>query len=301
MSTTAASAAAPSQGGVHVALHLHQREGRRRQRAVGAGDAVPRVLPALVGEPARVAASVVDEAVAVGVAGPMIQSTARPTAGARRAQRVLVDRPPPPGLCGEADEEGSGVDRAVIAAAGGERRRCLRAPQLVQDATGLLLGRRVVLARPGARRGWPARRRRGSRRTGSVIHAVSSESRPNSVMNHGAPAATTARSGCAPSTMRKAARSASAWSTAAGNRGSSDTTEGTDERQAVSSRIATPRASSEGRSRSAGTPAETGCTVTVTVASSRAATRRRQPAVPRAGSASSGGGCMITSVRSCGS
>ena len=57
-----------------------------------------------------------------------------------------------------------------------------------------------------------------SARSGStiiVIHEVSSESRPNSVMNHGAPAATTARSGWSGSNIRSAARSsvdrASSW------------------------------------------------------------------------------------------
>ena len=40
-----------------------------------------------------------------------------------------------------------------------------------------------------------------------AIHEVSSESRPNSVMNHGAPAATTARSGWSGSNIRRAARS----------------------------------------------------------------------------------------------
>ena len=46
-----------------------------------------------------------------------------------------------------------------------------------------------------------------SARSGStsiVIHDVISESRPNSVMNHGAPAATTARSGNSGSKMRSA-------------------------------------------------------------------------------------------------
>ena len=43
--------------------------------------------------------------------------------------------------------------------------------------------------------------------SGSNIQEVSNESRPNTVMNHGAPAATTARSGCSGSKMRSAPRS----------------------------------------------------------------------------------------------
>ena len=47
----------------------------------------------------------------------------------------------------------------------------------------------------------------------SAIHAVSSESRPNTVMNHGAPAATATRSGCSGSKIRSAPRSSSVrWS-----------------------------------------------------------------------------------------
>jgi hypothetical protein len=60
----------------------------------------------------------------------------------------------------------------------------------------------------------------------SVISAVISESRPNSVMNHGAPAAVRARSGCPWSTMRSDARSASARSIAGPRRGSVETTDG---------------------------------------------------------------------------
>ena len=53
MSTTSASDRGALQRGVHVALDLDQRQRGGRQRAVCAGDAVPRVLPPLVGEPAR--------------------------------------------------------------------------------------------------------------------------------------------------------------------------------------------------------------------------------------------------------
>ena len=78
------------QGGVHVALHLHEGQGRGWQRAVRPGDAVPGVLPALVGEPSRVPTAVVDEPVAIGVAG-----SGQPVDGAAQrrgqaAERVLV-------------------------------------------------------------------------------------------------------------------------------------------------------------------------------------------------------------------
>ena len=62
------SSAAPSERRVGVALHLDERDRPVRQRAVGEVDAVPRVLPALVGQSGRVAALVVDETVAVRVA-----------------------------------------------------------------------------------------------------------------------------------------------------------------------------------------------------------------------------------------
>ena len=134
------------EGGVDVALHLRQRQRRRREGAVGAGDAVPRVLPALVGEPARVASAVVDEAVPVGVAGSGDPVDGAADGRRQALERRLVDRPPPPRLGGQADEERGGVDGAVVAAPGRERAAAAVPAQLVEDPTGLLLRGRVVLA-----------------------------------------------------------------------------------------------------------------------------------------------------------
>ena len=58
-------------GGVGVALHLGQGDGRLGDRAVGEVDAVPGILPALVDQAGRGLAGVFDEPVAVGVAVPL--------------------------------------------------------------------------------------------------------------------------------------------------------------------------------------------------------------------------------------
>ena len=76
----------------------------------------------------------------------MIQSMARPMAGARPRRVGLVDRAPPPRLGRQSDEERRRVDRAVVPAAGGEGAAASVPAQLVQDPARLLLGRRVVLA-----------------------------------------------------------------------------------------------------------------------------------------------------------
>ena len=78
------------QRGVGVALHLDERDGTLGQRAVGERHAVPGVLPALVGQPERRAPLVVDEAVAVAVPGPSIQSSAASTAGAEAGEIARV-------------------------------------------------------------------------------------------------------------------------------------------------------------------------------------------------------------------
>ena len=72
-----------------------------------------------------------------------------------------------------------------------------------------------------------------------AIHDVMSESRPNSVMNHGAPAATTVRSGCSGSKRRSAARSSVERSSSA----LEAVVVGRDRRQV---RAATPRGAASG-------------------------------------------------------
>ena len=69
----------PALGVVDVALHLAGRARRRRQRAVGEHDRVPRILPALVVEAGLlVAALVLDVAVAVAIAVVVDPRRARP-------------------------------------------------------------------------------------------------------------------------------------------------------------------------------------------------------------------------------
>ena len=83
-----------------------------------------------------------------------------------------------------------GVDRAVVrrvrqlAGAGH-----LAGPQLVEDLAGLRVALRVVARSPGARRGPRASRPRAAAGTRSAWNEAISASRPNSVVNHGTPAA----------------------------------------------------------------------------------------------------------------
>ena len=65
----------------------------------------------------------------------------------------------------------------------------------MQDAAGLLLGLRVDVADPAGRPAFRSVPRAIVGSTGSAIHAVSRLSRPNRVMNQGAPAATKTSSG----------------------------------------------------------------------------------------------------------
>ena len=207
---------------VGVALHLHERDRSRRQGPVRRRDPVPRVLPALVGQPGGVAPAVVDEAVAVAVAGAD-HPVDRPIHRRRQLFELRRrERTPPPRLRRQHDEQRRGVDRAVVALAGRERPSAAVPAELVEDLAGLLLGRRVVDGALQLGQGCstpPA----SVPSKGRVIQAVRRESRPKSVMNQGAPAAITTRSGWARSTMRRPARSTSAWSTTrrGGGRGTS--------------------------------------------------------------------------------
>ena len=174
----------------------------------------------------------------------MTQSTARPIAGARRAERGRR-RWPATATPRRRDRRRAAWRRPCRSSGCGRRTAplppCRRSSCRIRPGCSSDAGSSSRPWRSARLASTPPAREPSN---GRVIQAVSSESRPNSVMNHGAPAATTARSGCSRSTMRRAARSASAWSTAAGRRGSSETTVGTAVRQAASSRIATPLASS---------------------------------------------------------
>ena len=140
------------------------RSGPVGQRPVRRRDPVPRVLPALVGQPGGVAPLVVDEAVAVAVAGP--EHPAERTIHGRRQLLELRrgERAPPPRLRREHDEQRRRVDGAVVALAGREGPAAAVSAELVEDLARLLLGRRDRRRRPAARPAWRAHRRRACRR-----------------------------------------------------------------------------------------------------------------------------------------
>ena len=124
---------------VHVALHLAQGDRRVGQAAVVAAHGVPRVLPALVGQPAGVRSEVLDVAIAVPVAEVLDPGERAVGVGQQPGQ--LLGRQPPAGqLAEQHDEQRRGVDRPVVGRATlqGERVRAVEAG-LVHDPPRLLL------------------------------------------------------------------------------------------------------------------------------------------------------------------
>src|SRR6202034_4449871 len=124
---------------VHVALDLTGRDRPLGQRAVGELDRVPAVLPALVDQSGgRVAASVLDVPIAIGVPAGLDPGQRRTSMGLERADKLIVARP-----------------TVVLVKENQEQRRCVGAPvvrgvralpargelakaQLVQDLARLL-------------------------------------------------------------------------------------------------------------------------------------------------------------------
>ena len=92
----AGDARAGEEGGVDVGLHLAERDRALGQRAVGVGDGIPTVLPALVRQPGLGHAAVLDEAVAVAVAVQSRSSAAPPRCSATAGAAS------PPRRCGRA-------------------------------------------------------------------------------------------------------------------------------------------------------------------------------------------------------
>ena len=164
-------------------------------------------------KPAACGPLVLDVAVSVAVAEGL--DPFERTVGVRQQlSHHLVVQTPPPQLAEQHHEQRRRVHRPVVDVAAAEQQAGCRAePHLVHDASRLLLRRRDDVA-PCSRASDSSTpdARLGS--AGSAIHAVSSESRPNSVMNHGAPAAGTVRS-VSGSMIRKAPRSWPARCTAA--------------------------------------------------------------------------------------
>ena len=183
-------------------------------------------------------ALVLDVAVAVAVA-----EVVDPLEGAVGVGHEPVDRlgrqAPAPQLAEQHDEQGRGVDRAVVDGAAAEREgRGGPEPHLVQDAAGLLLGARVDVGALEPGEGLERRRGPGRGRPAAPSSAVRSESRPNTVMNHGTPAATTARSGRSGSKMRSAPRSSPPRATVRARPSWSVSTTGRPRRHSASARPA---------------------------------------------------------------
>ena len=215
-----------AQRAVDVPLHLGERDGCVRERPRGEGDPVEGVLPPLVHQSVRRGALVLDEAVAVPVAVGSHPVERAIDVGQQRFE-VGQRGAPPSQLAHEHDEERRRVGRAVVDGVGaGHPGGRQTGADLVEDAPGLLLGRRVDARGPdGSASTWRVpRATRASR--GSSIQLVSSESRPKTVMNHGAPAARMTRSSLAGSVMRSPASSSVHVRSSSSNLGSDERNRG---------------------------------------------------------------------------
>ena len=136
----------PDEGGVGVALHLGERNGRRGEGAGRMADGILGVLPAMVHETQLGARHVLEIAIAVAVASRMHPRERSLHGGPELARELHVARPPH--VFGkEHDEERRGIDASVV---GDERDfaavRHLAAPVFVQDLAGCLVLEVVVRA-----------------------------------------------------------------------------------------------------------------------------------------------------------
>ena len=169
--------------------------------------AVPGVLPALVGQAAaRAAARTRRSRPRRGRRSSLTHARARSTCGRRAPGRRR--RHPIGTARRRAHEQRRRVDRAVV----DRRRRPVRGRVSTPSRTSCRIrpGCSSVDGRPwcpGSRASVCSVPRASDWSNGRAMNDASSESRPNSAMNHGAPAATAVRSGCAGSVMRSAPRS----------------------------------------------------------------------------------------------
>ena len=212
-------------------------------------------------------ALVLDEAVAVAVA-VVLDPVQRPVGApaAARSTRLAV-QPPAAQLSEEHDEQRRRVDRAVVDGPAARRHPSPPAPPRtswrIRPAAPRCAGRPPALVRRQRLQG--AEGEAGVE--GSAIHEVRIESRPKRVMNHGAPAATTGRSGCRGSTMRSAPRSVSLVWIVAESPGSRDVTTVRCRRQRSSRSTAALSSRSGGLLPSS--PSSSGCTSSWTCQTSR--------------------------------
>ena len=147
-------------------------------------------------------------------------------------------------------EQRRGVDAAVVDGSAGQRRA---PPARTAVSCRIRPGCSSVAARstrcPGSRPASAACRARAAGPAAGAIQAVSSESRPNSAMNHGAPAATTGRSGCSGSKIRSEPRSSTERCSTAASSESSVLILGPPRRHSRTRRAAPPGAEPVRRSR----------------------------------------------------
>jgi hypothetical protein len=132
---------------VGVALDLAGRDRRLGTRPVGEQDRVPRVLPALVVEPAGRAPAVLEEAVAVEVALLLDPAHCGASVLFESADEFAV--PCPQVVLVEQNEEERGrIVRAVVGRVRSVAEHCqFAAPPLVQDLSGLGVAKVVALDR----------------------------------------------------------------------------------------------------------------------------------------------------------
>lgn len=159
-----------------VALHLAQGDGRAGEGPVGEADAVPGVLPLLVGEPIRGCPFVLDVAVPIAVP-ELIDPRQRPVGAREQAPHGVVVEFPPPRL----PEQGRCVDRPVVDVAAGQREAVGQGEGgLVEDLAGLLVtaridvcaleaGQRLEHACGQRRLGHPSSRRPDPRRRSALV------------------------------------------------------------------------------------------------------------------------------------
>ncbi|MNS22866.1 hypothetical protein D3C72_546710 [compost metagenome] len=133
-------------GAVDVALHLHHRDGRGRDAAVGVDDRVARIFPALVHDPRAQAAVVGQVAALVAVDAALNPAERQLDVLSKLTEQAGV---PGPGLVAlqHDHEERRGVDGAVERHVGNfTPAGQLAHAQLVEDAAGLLVAPCVHLA-----------------------------------------------------------------------------------------------------------------------------------------------------------
>ena len=142
-----------SAGGEDVALDLGERDRRLGGRAVHVPDRIARILPALVEQAEPRAPLVLDEAVAVEVAGVVDPGQGREGVRPQAVEQRVVARPGIR-LAQEDEPQRRRVDAAVVGVVGRlARAGHLAGAQLVQDLARLRVVPRIVGRSPGGGRG----------------------------------------------------------------------------------------------------------------------------------------------------